>query len=67
MGCIRTVVCWIKKGNVYMPPAEGGGGVGVLRLIFAWYVPRASQSPNPIIVYSVANYRPHPSHFWANM
>ena len=25
---------------------------------FAWYVPLASQSPYPIIVYSVANYRP---------
>ena len=35
---------------------------GVLGLIFAWYVPLASQSPYPIIVYSVrsvANYRPH--------
>ena len=36
----------------------------VLRLIFAGYVPLASQSPYPIIVYSVANYRPHLSHFW---
>ena len=65
----------------------------VLGLIFAGYVPLASQprpqgfSPPhpffkgkalgtrlaglselfPIIVYSVANYRPHLSHFWANM
>ena len=30
-------------------------------------MPLASQSPYPIIVYSVANYRPHLSHFWANM
>ena len=30
----------------------------VLGLIFAGYVPLASQSPYPIIVYSVANYRP---------
>ena len=49
-----------------MPP-RGGGGVGVLRLIFAWYVPLASQSPNPITFYSLANYRPHLSHIWANM
>ena len=49
-----------------MPP-RGGGGLGVLRLIFAWYVPLASQSPYPIIVYSVANYRPHLSHFWENI
>ena len=39
----------------------------VLGLIFAGYVPLASQSLYPIIVYSVANYRPHLSHFWANM
>ena len=34
---------------------EGGGGGGVLGLIFAGYAPLASQSPYPIIVYSVAN------------
>ena len=38
----------------------------VLGLIFAGYVPLASQSPYPIIVYSVANYSPHISHFRAN-
>ena len=33
-----------------------GGGEGVvLGLIFAWCVSLASQSPYPIIVYSVAN------------
>ena len=32
-------------------------------LIFAGYVPLASQSPYPIIVYSVVNYRLHLSHF----
>ena len=32
-----------------------GGGGGVLELIFARYVPHASQSPYPIIVYFVAN------------
>ena len=49
------------------------GGRGVLGLIFAgylqygsWYVPLASQSSYPIIVYSVASYRRHLSHFWAN-
>ena len=44
-----------------------GGGGGLLGSLFAGYVPLASQSPYPIIVYSVANYRPHLSHFWANM
>ena len=42
-------------------------GVGVLGIIFAGYVLLASQSPYPIIVYSVANYRPHLKDFWANM
>ena len=40
---------------------------GVLGSGFAGYVPMASQNPNPIIVYSVASYRPHLSHFWANV
>ena len=38
-------------------------GGGVLGSIFAGYVPLASQSPYPITVYFVANYRPHLSHF----
>ena len=42
-------------------------GRGLLGSIFAGYVPLASQSPYPIIVYSMANYRPHLSHFWSNM
>ena len=40
-----------------------GGGGGVLRFSFTGYVPLASQSPCPIIVYFVASYRPHLSHF----
>ena len=47
-------------------PANPGGG-GVLGSIFAGYVPLASPNPYPIIVYSVANYRPQVSHFWANI
>ena len=42
------------------------GGWGVPGLKFAENAPLASQSPYPIIVYSVGNYRPHLSHFWAN-
>ena len=45
-------------------PPTGGGGGGVLGLIFAGYMPLASQNPYPIIVNSVAKYRPHLSHFW---
>ena len=44
-----------------------GNPRGVLGSIFAGYVPLASPDPYPIIVYSVANYRPHVSHFWANI
>ena len=44
--------------------ARGGG---VLGSGFAGYVPLASQKIHPIIVYSVANYRPHLSHFWVNV
>ena len=45
----------------------GGGGEGVLGSGFAGYMWLASQNPYPIIVYSVANYRPHLSHFWVNV
>ena len=41
-----------------------GGGV-LLGLIFAGYLPLASQGPYPIIVYSVANYTPLLNRFWA--
>ena len=40
---------------------------GVLGLIFAAYVPLASQSPYLVIVYSVANYKPHLSYFGTNI
>ena len=40
---------------------------GILGSSFAGYVPLASQNPYPIIVYSVASFRPHLSHFLANV
>ena len=42
----------------------GGGGTG---LMFAGYVRLDSQSPYPIIVYFLASYRPHLSHFLENV
>ena len=42
---------------------EHNPGWGLLGSIFAGYVPLASQSPYPITVYFVANYRLHLSHF----
>ena len=60
--CIKSSIC---SHRAAIEP-EGGGG-GVLWLMFAGYVPLASQSPCPIIVYFLANYRPHPSHFLENV
>ena len=45
----------------------GGGGEGLLGLIFAGYLSLAYQNPYPIIVYSVANYRPHLGPFCENV
>ena len=42
-------------------------GGRIIRVVFAGYVPLASKSPYSNVVYSVANYRPHLSHNWANM
>ena len=46
-----------ETDSIIMRGVNCGGRV--LGLIFAGYVPLASRSPYPIIVYSVANYRPH--------
>ena len=47
---------------------EGGGGGGVVAWVnFCWVCATCLSEPFPIIVYSVANYRPHLSHFWTNM
>ena len=51
---------WKQKG-------PGGGRGELFGSIFAGYVPLASESPYPIIVYSLANYRPNFSHFGAKM
>ena len=48
-----------------VPVIRDGGGL--LGLMFAGYVPLASQSPYPIIVYFLASYRPHLSHFLENI
>ena len=42
----------------------GGGGTW---LNFCWVCAAGLSETYPIIVYSVANYRPHVSHFWANI
>ena len=60
---LYTILKQVCTGMFHAP--EGGGGV--LGSSFAEYVPLASQSPYSIIVYSVANYRPHFSHFSENV
>ena len=62
--CALYIFKNLEQGK-YSLYSRGGGGV--LGLLFAGYVRLTSQSPYPIIVYSLANYRPHLSHFWANM
>ena len=54
-------MCWVRVlvQSKIPPPGEGGG----TWVNFGWSV----RDPLPIIVYSVTNYRPHLSHFWANM
>ena len=60
-----TVPKWLTSGGTQTWTPGGGGGV--LGSSFAGYVPLASQNPYPIIVYSVASYRAHLSHFWTNV
>ena len=55
---------WSSQACVHIPLLRYFDSVMQNGFIFAGYVTLASQSPYPIIVYSVANYRPH---FWANM
>ena len=57
-----------KTSLLKVPNTPGGGeGGGRLGLFFAGYVPLAFQSLYTIIVFSVANCRPHLGHFGANM
>ena len=61
---VRGTELKCNSKEVYSLPGKEGGLLGSG---FAGYVPLASQNPHPIIVYSVANYRPHLSHFWENV
>ena len=61
MFALYWVRLWDRCESKTLPKSRGGGGV--LGLSFAGYVPLASQSPCPIIVYFVASCRPHLRHF----
>ena len=57
-----------NRSRIVLSESDDSKQERILEFIFAGYVPLASKSPYPIIVYPVANYRPHHlSHFWANM
>ena len=69
---MSPLICFIISFQIFpdgllLEGSYFAAGGGVLGLIFAGYVLLASQIPYPVIVYSVANYRPHLSHLWANM
>ena len=55
----------LKKRGPNRHNSPGGGGGTWFN--FCWVCAAASPNPYPIIVYSVASYRPHVSHFWANI
>ena len=57
---LRGFFSQLEKENSADNEARGGGGQ--LGLMFAGYVPLASQRPYPIKVYFLANYRSHLSH-----
>ena len=62
-----TEIPWNFPGKLLWFQRNRGAPGGFRGVIFAGYVPLASQSPYPIIVFSVANCRLHISHSWANM
>ena len=62
----RSAVVYGPFSSLMGYPGGGGGG-GALWSIFAGYVLPVSQSPYHIIVYCMANYRPHLSHFCTNV
>ena len=54
---LRRFITQVNSGHFL------GGGGGYSGLMFVGYLPLASQSSCPIIIYFWANYRPQISHF----
>ena len=62
-----VVIDSLKSAIIIAYNEEGITTRGVTWVTFCWgYVPLASRNPYHNIVYSVAKYRPHLSHFWQN-
>ena len=61
--------CYLKSSGLILVGDDSSLSTGgaIRGLNFAGHVPLASQRPYPIMVYSVANYRLHLSHFWTNI
>ena len=61
-GLFRSILFCFNSFFRLRAPGGGERGGGVLELIFAGYVPLASQSSYSITVYSMAKYKHHLSH-----
>ena len=59
--------CFLENVKMWMYGTEPPGGGWYLGLFFYFFLPLASQSPYPIIVQSVANFRAHLSQFLARV
>ena len=59
---VSLLLVTLEKRKGLKTRGRGEGGGGLLGLIFAGYVPMASQNPYPFIVYSVAKCRAYLSH-----
>ena len=64
--CTTEYTSLLTAKNGSDPPPPHPGDTSINFRIFSGYLPLAFQSPYPIIVYSVANYRTHLGLFWAN-
>ena len=63
----NVVSCWETVLRPFPGGVCVGEGGGVLGLMFAGYVQLAYKSPYSIIVYFLANCRPHLGHFLENV
>ena len=67
---IISSILLLQWSSVTSSLLTGGGGGGGTWVKFCWVCAAGISEPLPhyslFLVYSVANYKPHLSHFWAN-